>query len=140
MNRQDYLNALQGETVLVVDDEPDSLEVATLLLEMYGMKVVTATNGKEGLDAARKHKPVFIISDLSMPIMSGWQMLNVLKMDRSMAHIPVIALTAHAMAGDRDRAIMAGFHNYLPKPLEPETFINDLLKLILDTPAIRSYH
>ena len=132
------LNAdiLKGQKVLVVDDEPDSLMVAATLLEMYDVDVVTATNGKAGLEVAKKERPIFIISDLSMPEMSGWQMLSHLKKDRTTLDIPVVALTARAMAGDRNRAIAAGFHNYLTKPLVPASFINDLLKVVMDTPVI----
>lgn len=127
---------LRGQVVLVIDDEPDSLEVASILLEMYEAKVITAVNGREGLALARKLRPFFIISDLSMPEMSGWEMINALKKDRATLDIPVIALTAHAMEGDRTRAIGAGFHNYLTKPLKPATFIRDLLHVVMDIPAI----
>lgn len=127
---------MEGWTVLVVDDEPDSLDVASTLLEMVGVSVLTASNGKLGLELAQAHRPRFIISDLSMPEMSGWEMLKHLKADVATQDIPVIALTAHAMRGDRERAVAAGFHNYLTKPLRPETFINDLLKLLVDIPQM----
>ena len=136
MTTPDASRILRGQVVLVIDDEPDSLEVASILLEMYDAKVITAVNGREGLELARKHRPVFIISDLSMPEMSGWEMIDALKKDRSTLDIPLIALTAHAMEGDRARAIGAGFHNYLTKPLKPATFIHDLLNLVMDIPAI----
>jgi CheY-like chemotaxis protein len=83
-----------------------------------------------------EHRPAFIISDLSMPVMTGWEMLHELKLDRATMDIPVIALTAHAMEGDRTKAIAAGFHNYLTKPLRPQTFIRDLLHVVIDIPAI----
>jgi CheY-like chemotaxis protein len=127
---------LQGTRILVVEDEPDSMEVAIILLEMYGAVVYAAGNGREGLEQARKYHPTFIISDLSMPEMSGWEMVHQLKDDRSTTEIPVIALTAHAMTGDRERALAAGFHNYLSKPLRPETFVQELVKLVADTPEI----
>jgi CheY-like chemotaxis protein len=127
---------MAGWTVLIVDDEPDSLDVAGTLLEMVGVEVLTANNGKEGLQQAKTRRPKFIISDLSMPEMSGWEMLKHLKEDLSTQDIPVIALTAHAMRGDRERAVAAGFHNYLSKPLRPETFINDLLRLLIDIPQM----
>ena len=136
MTTPDANRILRGQVVLVIDDEPDSLEVASILLEMYDAKVITAVNGREGLELARKHRPVFIISDLSMPEMSGWEMIDALKKDRFTLDIPLIALTAHAMEGDRARAIGAGFHNYLTKPLKPATFIHDLLNLVMDIPAI----
>lgn len=134
-NIEEPANLLKGRKILVIDDEPDSLEVATTLLEMYDADVVTATNGQEGLNMARKHRPVFIISDLSMPEMNGWEMLREIKKDRTLLDIPVIALTAHAMEGDRNRAIAEGFHNYLTKPLRPSSFINDLLNVVTDIPG-----
>lgn len=127
---------LKDWDVLVVDDEPDSLEVATRILRHYGAKVTTATNGQEGLEVVKSLRPRFVISDLSMPTMDGWEMLNAIKEERTTLDIPVIALTAHAMAGDRERAIMAGFHNYLTKPLTPATFMKDLLHLLMDIPEL----
>lgn len=127
---------LRGWKVLVVDDEPDSLLVAQTLLERCGADVSVGTNGQEGYEMAQKLRPHFIISDLSMPVMSGWQLIYHLKDNLSTRDIPVIALTAHAMRGDRQRAMEVGFHNYLVKPLQPETFINDLLRLLIDIPDI----
>jgi CheY-like chemotaxis protein len=127
---------LKGWNVLVVDDEPDSLLVAERLLKKCGANVLTAPDGKAGLNLARQHRPQFIISDLSMPEMSGWEMLKGIKNTPIISHIPIIALTAHAMTADRVRAMEAGFHNYLSKPLMPETFVNDLLKLLIDVPEI----
>jgi CheY-like chemotaxis protein len=135
---QKLATQMAGWTVLVVDDEPDSLDVASTLLEMVGVNVFTASNGKEALLHAKTYHPKFIISDLSMPDMSGWEMLKHLKAGQDTQEIPVIALTAHAMRGDRERAVAAGFHNYLSKPLRPETFIGDLLKLLVDIPQIVS--
>jgi CheY-like chemotaxis protein len=129
-------NILKGWTVLVVDDELDSQEVASRILRHYGAFVHTAFNGKFGLDLARSVRPKFIVSDLSMPVMDGWEMLHQLKLDRATLDIPVIALTAHAMVGDRERAISAGFHNYLSKPLTPATFMRDLLALLADIPDL----
>jgi len=127
---------LQNWQVLVVDDEPDSLEVATRILRFYGAVVYTAANGKQGLEVVKTIRPKFIISDLSMPEMDGWEMLHELKLNRATLDIPVIALTAHAMVGDRQRAIAAGFHNYLSKPLTTSTFICDLLHLLEDIPEL----
>ena len=120
--------------VLVVDDEPDSLAVAQILLELYGATVFTASNGEEALQLAIQNRPKLIISDLSMPNMSGWQLLHKLKANGLTRDVPVIALTAHAMEGDRARGFAAGFHNYLTKPLQPETFVSDLLSLVVGLP------
>jgi CheY-like chemotaxis protein len=127
---------LQDWVVVVSDDEPDSLEVANRILKHYGAIVYTATNGAECLDMVRKVRPRLVISDLSMPVMDGWEFLFNMKNDRSTMDIPVIALTAHAMRGDRERAIAAGFHNYLTKPLTPATFMQELLKLLMEIPEL----
>ncbi len=128
---------LAGWEVLVVDDELDSTEVVQMLLKMCGAQVLVSNNGREGFELALKHRPRFIISDLSMPDMTGWQMLERLKKTLATQEIPVIALTAHARLPDRERAFAAGFHNYLAKPLRPETFVSELLNLLIDIPSIR---
>lgn len=130
-------NLLAGWRIVVIDDEPDSLEVAEIILTAYGAEVHTATNGSEGLAVIHEVRPHFVISDLSMPVLDGWGVIFALKQDRATMDMPVIALTAHAMVGDRERALAAGFHNYLTKPLTAHTFIRDLLKLLVDVPAFR---
>jgi CheY-like chemotaxis protein len=127
---------LSGWNILVIDDEEDSLMVAEIILTEYGANLYTACNGEEGLAQIRKVRPRFVISDLSMPILDGWGFIYTLKNDRALMDIPVIALTAHAMVGDRERAITAGFHNYLTKPLTAATFIQDLVKLLVDIPIL----
>lgn len=127
---------LDGWDVLVIDDDPGSLDVASRILKHYGATVYQAVDGKEGLEKAETVRPKFIISDLSMPVMDGWVFISRMQADRGLASIPTIALTAHAMIGDRERAIAAGFHNYLSKPLSPATFITDLLRLLVDIPEL----
>ncbi|MFN8420824.1 MAG: response regulator [Anaerolineae bacterium] len=127
---------LKGWDVLIAEDEPDNLEVAERILKFYGANVLSATNGQQALELIKETKPKFIISDLSMPEMDGWALLHELKRERRTMDIPIIALTAHAMAGDRERAISAGFHNYLTKPLTPATFIRDLLNIITEIPEL----
>jgi CheY-like chemotaxis protein len=122
-------DTLKGWTVLVVDDDLKSLDIAYRLLYYFGADVHTAMNGKEGLERAKHVKPQIIITDLSMPIMDGWELIDCLKKDPELCDIPVIALTAHAMTGDSEKAITAGCHNYLTKPLMPTTFITDLVNL-----------
>jgi CheY-like chemotaxis protein len=125
-------NALAGWRVVVIDDEPDALEVAKILLEMVGATVLTAENGLDGLELIRTERPRFVVSDISMPEMSGWDLIDAVQKDRTIADIPVVALTAHAMSGDREKAFAKGFHYYLTKPLRPETFVNELLRLLVN--------
>ncbi len=127
---------LSGWVIVVIDDEEDSLMVANVILTAYGATLHTAENGEEGLDVIRQVYPRFVISDLSMPVLDGWGVIGEMKRDRALMDIPVIALTAHAMVGDRERAIAAGFHNYLTKPLTVETFMQDLVNLIVDIPVL----
>ena len=128
---------LQGWLVLVVDDEFDSREVATMMLEDAGAEVFTAENGKQALERIRAKKPSFILSDLSMPEMDGWRLMHELNRDRATMDIPVIALTAHAMQGDRERALAAGFRNHITKPLSADKFIGQLLTILVDLPEFR---
>lgn len=129
---------LKGWVVLVVDDELDSQEVAKRLLKHYGATVHTADNGLLALEVLKTVTPVFILSDLSMPELDGWGLIYELQKDRVTASIPIFALTAHAMRGDRERAIAVGFYNYLTKPLTPATFMDDLLDIIRDIPSLQS--
>ncbi|MCC7209354.1 MAG: response regulator [Anaerolineae bacterium] len=130
---------LAGWDIVVIDDEEDSLEVAEIILDEYGATVHTASNGLEGLELVRKVRPRFVISDISMPVVDGWGFIHTLKNDPYLMDIPAIALTAHAMVGDRERAVSAGFHNYLSKPLTAQTFIFDLLKLLTDIPVLAEH-
>jgi CheY-like chemotaxis protein len=130
---------LDNWCVVVIDDEPDSLEVAEIILDAYGADVHTGCNGLEGLELVRRIRPRFVISDISMPEMDGWGFIHELKNDPALMDIPAIALTAHAMVGDRERAIAAGFHNYLTKPLTADTFIYDLMKLLIDIPELSEH-
>jgi CheY-like chemotaxis protein len=128
--------AFVGWEVLVVDDERDSLEVAARLLKIAGAIVMTANTGQEAMEKVRQYpyRFKFILTDLSMPDMDGWELLYLIKEDRPTMDIPVIALTAHAMTGDRERGIAAGFHNYITKPLDPTKFIQQLVSLLITVP------
>lgn len=128
---------LKAWDVLIIDDEEDSLEVAEIILHEYGARIHSAANGEEGLKLVQQFRPKFVICDLSMPVMDGWGFISTVKKERELMDIPVIALTAHAMYGDRERAIKAGFHNYLSKPLTVETFMADLVKLLVDIPELK---
>ncbi|MCB9437101.1 MAG: response regulator [Anaerolineales bacterium] len=127
---------LKGWNILVVDDEPDSLFVAQYILTYHGAAVHTAIDGQEGYNVALEVRPKLIIADLSMPEVDGWTMLQMLKGNDITRIIPIIALTAHAMVGDRERALAAGFDNYLSKPLTVETFLRDLMRLLKDIPIL----
>jgi CheY-like chemotaxis protein len=113
--------------VLLVDDEPDNIEVVSESLEFYGMSVKTAENGQVALDILEDDwLPDIIMLDLSMPVMDGWATLRRLKSDPRTQTIPVLALSAHAIIGDADRAVNAGFDGYMTKPVSVPTLLQDL--------------
>lgn len=128
--------ALVGIDILIIDDEPDNLRVLQKLLTLLGANLNLAEDGKEGLEKARANKPHLIISDLSMPIMSGWEFMFEAKNDPNLASVPVIALTAHAMAGDRERVLAAGFVDYITKPIKVENFIPDIIAMLKSIPTV----
>jgi CheY-like chemotaxis protein len=132
MNTQELVpDSLKGLLILVVDDEADNIWVIKDLLELNGAEVITAYNGQEGLEMI-KHRPHVIITDLAMPVMSGYEMLAALKNDRATAEIPVIALTAHVTDNYRIAAFEAGCHNFLVKPFTMKALVNQVLTLIRD--------
>ena len=117
--------------VLIVDDEFDSIEVLMMVLTASGAQVVYASNGVEGLALFKAERPTLILTDLSMPEMDGWQMLNeIRRIDNNHHKTPVIALTAHAMAGDQELVMKQGFDGYLSKPLKLFTLLDDLKQIV----------
>lgn len=116
--------------VLVVDDEPDNLTIADMMLKYAGATVYAAPNGIEGLKLLESITPSFVLLDLSMPQMDGWDMLKMVRKEPRWHHIPVIAFTAHVMSGDKEQILQAGFDGYLPKPFRMKTFVPDIQKCL----------
>jgi CheY-like chemotaxis protein len=108
--------------VLIVEDNVDNFELVRFLLERAGYQVLSAANGIEGLDAAKREQPDLILMDLSMPELDGWNATARLKADEATRAIPVLALTAHTLPGDRKRAIDAGCDGYISKPINVASF------------------
>ncbi len=109
-------------TVLVVEDNPDNMLLIQDVLQALNYTVIEAWDGESGVDAAKAEKPSLILMDLSLPRMDGWTAAKQIKDDPELAHIPIIALTAHAMVGDRERALEAGCDDYLAKPINLREF------------------
>jgi two-component system, cell cycle response regulator DivK len=134
-----FNGALKGLTCLVVDDEPDNVGVITRLLALMGARVAIAEHGLEGLELARKDAPHVVFADLSMPVMTGWQMIYEMRQDALLKNIPVVALTAHAMTGDRERVMGAGFAGYIAKPIDVPVFMPNLVAMLKDLPQLASH-
>jgi two-component system, cell cycle response regulator DivK len=110
---------LSKQIILVVDDEPDNLEVFKATMEMlYEATVHVAASGKEALQCLESIQPTLIVTDLSMPELDGYALLHHLRTRPDSCRIPVIAVTAHAMAGDRSHILEAGFDGYISKPFD----------------------
>lgn len=116
--------------VLVADDKATSRELVRTVLEKSGYTVVEASDGIEALRNARESKPDLIILDLHMPGLDGFAVVQELRRDRELAVTPVMALTASAMHGDRERAIAAGFTGYISKPISLSVLRSEVERLL----------
>ncbi len=104
--------------ILVVEDNEMNLDMLTRRLSRRGHEILIATDGAQGIELTRREKPELILMDMSLPVLDGWQATRQLKNDPSVSHIPIIALTAHAIAGDREKALAAGCDEYEAKPIK----------------------
>jgi CheY-like chemotaxis protein len=112
--------------VLVIEDNPASLELMSYLLKAFGHTVLPALDGVEGVAIARRSKPDVIVCDVELPRLDGYGVVRELKADPDSKSIPVVAVTAMAMLGDREKLLAAGFDGYLPKPIDPRTFVQQI--------------
>lgn len=112
--------------ILVIEDNPTNTELVTYLIAAAGWEALVAADGEDGLAQTRKERPDLVLCDIQLPKLDGFGVVAGLKADPELRVIPVIAITALAMVGDRERAIAAGFDGYLPKPIVPETFLEAL--------------
>lgn len=117
-------------TIVIIEDNPANLELMHYLLDAFGHHVLTATDGGEGLDLVRQTPPELIICDVHLPKVDGYEVARTLKSDPRLANIPLLAVTALAMVGDREKGLAAGFDGYLFKPIEPETFVSDVERFL----------
>ncbi|HEX8253844.1 MAG TPA: response regulator [Thermoanaerobaculia bacterium] len=118
-------------TILIVEDNELNRDMLSRRLERKGYDVLLAVDGEEGLAVARASMPDLILMDMSLPVIDGWEATRRLKAYPPLAHIPVIALTAHAMASDRDKAIEAGCDDYDTKPIELARLLGKMEALLL---------
>jgi two-component system cell cycle response regulator DivK len=105
-------------TILVIEDHPGSRMLLVDVLGFQGYEVYEAGDGIEGLEQARLCQPDLILTDMGMPRMSGWEMVPAMKKDPDLKHIPIVAITAFAMTGDREKALDIGCDWYISKPIE----------------------
>ncbi len=111
--------------ILVVEDQELNMDLLVQLLEDE-YDVLTAVDGAIGIEVAEREQPDLILMDLSLPVMDGWEATRRIKENDTLKHIPVIALTAHAMVGDADKALACGCDDYLTKPLDEDLLFEKL--------------
>ncbi len=104
--------------VLLVEDHEEIWDFLSRRLTRRGYEVTVATDGQAGVDRARADKPDVMLLDMNLPVLDGWSAARMLKAEPATAGIPIIALTAHAMSGDREKALAAGCDDYHPKPID----------------------
>ncbi len=107
-----------SKRILVVEDNPDNRILITDVLTSLNYEVIVAVDGEEGVRKANDEVPDLILMDLSLPQMDGWTATGHIKANPDLKHIPIVALTAHAMVGDRERALEAGCDDYVSKPID----------------------
>ena len=104
--------------ILIVEDNEMNRDMLSRRLERKGFEVVMAEDGSKGVDMSKSESPDLILMDLSLPVMDGWEATSTIKADDITKNIPIIVLTAHAMAGDREKALEAGADEYDTKPID----------------------
>lgn len=112
--------------VLIIEDNQTNLELLMYLLRAYGHTVLTARDGASGISAVRALRPDLVACDVQLPGIDGYELARRIKADPDLASIPLVAVTALAMPGDRDKALSAGFDGYIAKPIAPDRLIENL--------------
>lgn len=121
--------------ILIIEDNPANIELMSFLLGAYGHTPLSAADGPRGVAAARSERPDLIACDVNLPGMDGFAVLAALKAEPSLSGVPILAVTALAMAGDREKVLAAGFDGYISKPIEPESFVAELEAFLAAAPT-----
>ncbi len=119
-----------GHLILVVDDYQDAREMYAEYLQFSGFRVAEARNGNEAVAQARSLRPDLILMDLSLPGLDGWEATRVLKADDATKHIPIVALTGHALAGASEGARKAGCDSFVTKPCLPDDLVVEVKRML----------
>lgn len=117
--------------ILLIEDNSENRYLVTFLLQQHGYAVVPAESGLRGLELAATIQFDLILLDIQLPGMDGHAVARALKSDPALKHIPVVAVTSYAMAGDREKCLAAGAEGYLEKPIDPETFVAEIARFLM---------
>jgi CheY-like chemotaxis protein len=119
-----------GARILIIEDDPASLELARYLLASAGYVAIVASDGGAGVELALSARPDLVICDLQMPVLDGYEVVRRLRSDPGWHRVPLVAVSAFSMPGDRETALAAGFDAYYSKPIVPEAFVGDIERLL----------
>ncbi|MBN1131098.1 MAG: response regulator [Chitinispirillaceae bacterium] len=112
--------------ILVIEDNEQNMYLCTFLLKSRNHEVLQARSGREGIELAKTCRPDLVLLDIQLPEIDGYAVARELKQDPATGKIPIVAVTSYAMAGDRERVLAAGCEGYIEKPINPETFMNEI--------------
>ena len=112
--------------VLLIEDNQDNLDLMVYLFQAFGYSPLVARDGEEGMALGRRERPDLIVCDIQIPKLDGYGVVRELKRDAQLRPVPLVAVTAYAMVGDRERLLNAGFDGYLGKPILPHSFVQQI--------------
>lgn len=112
--------------ILVIEDNEQNLYLVRFILEKHDYQVHAAMDGQTGIDMANQLKPDLILLDIQLPVMDGYAVAQNLRINPQLSSIPIVAVTSHAMVGDRDKAMQVGCNGYIEKPINPDTFMAEV--------------
>jgi CheY-like chemotaxis protein len=116
--------------ILVVEDNQDNMQLVSDMLQTLNYEVLSAGDGRRGVELAQTEKPDLILMDMALPMMDGWTATRTIKAIPELQHIPIVALTAYAMPGDRERALAAGCDDYVSKPINIPELMRKLVQFL----------
>ncbi len=122
---------MSKKRILVIEDNEQNLYLTTFLLEKHDFEVIQARDGQQGLALAASEYPDLILLDIQLPVMDGHEVARRLKKDNKTLSIPVVAVTSYAMAGDREIILSAGCEGYIEKPIDPDSFVDQVKQFLL---------
>jgi CheY-like chemotaxis protein len=120
-----------NRTVLVIEDNEQNLYLMCFLLQKHGFTVVEARDGKQGIRLADQLRPDVILLDIQLPELDGYAVATQLRENAALSETPIIAVTSYAMVGDREKALASGATDYIEKPINPDTFVDQIRKHVL---------
>ena len=123
-----------NNTIFLIEDNEQNRYLMTYLLEQHGYSVVSARDGAKAVEIAKTLLPAMILLDIQLPTMDGYSVARALRQIDTLKNVPIIAVTSYAMVGDREKALAAGCSGYIEKPINPETFIEEIARLGLVPP------